>query len=134
MKENDAIKTITNSVVARWKYLLGIEEWKIKFRYTKLEDGGMGECRADPVYRKATIVFDLAEHKDKKDLLDTLRHEMLHIVHAEFEHFRDQAREYFSPAVATTLDDVYMIGAEACVRKLEGLLDRLEINLKGKQE
>jgi len=134
MKESTAIKLITKKLVNRWKYLLGIEEWDIKFRYSKLEEDTMGVCMADPQYKKATIIVDIAEHKNNEELLDTIRHEMLHIIHAEFELYREMIKDHVGANTLTTMDTVFELGAETVVRRLEGLLRKLDVNLKGYYE
>ena len=132
MDKNKALKAVTAKFVSRWKHLLSIEEWDINMRYTSLEDGTLGCCSVTPAHKYATILIDISQNKDENELLETVRHEMFHIVHAHFEGYREAAIEHLSPGVAKALDAVYSIAAEDVVLKLEHLMKKLNINVKGK--
>jgi len=134
MKESDAVKAVTSKFIDRWKYLLSIEEWDIQLRYINLEDGTLGECSVEPAHKAAVVLIDVGKHKNKNQLLDTIRHEMIHIVHAHFESYRASISKYLLPSVADVADDIFFIGAEDTVLKVEHLLKKLEINVKGYHE
>ena len=85
MNESTAIKAIAKKFIERWKYLLSLEEWDIQFRHVKLEDGTLGECGCEPAHKSATINIDIAKHKSIDEVLATVRHELIHLVHAHFE-------------------------------------------------
>ena len=70
MKETEAIKAITPKFVDRWKYLLGLRDWDIKWRYSKLEDGTYGECGVEAAHKSASIILDIEKHKNKQELLN----------------------------------------------------------------
>jgi hypothetical protein len=133
MIEKDAIKAVSSKFVDRWKHLLSIEEWDIQFRYTNLEDGTIGECSVEPAHKAAVILIDISKHKNKNQLLDTIRHELIHIAHAHFESYRSSISKYLLPSVADVADDIFFIGAEDVVLKIEHLLKKLNINVKGYQ-
>lgn len=71
---------------------LGLGWWRVDVVWRKLDEGTKGECHMHPRYRRATIELDETEHDDADDLLHTLRHEALHVLHAEFAPLLDVAR------------------------------------------
>lgn len=132
MNEVKALKAVTKKFVDRWKYLLSLEEWDIQIRYTKMDDGDLGECSAETPHKLASIVVDVAKHKDTNHLLETIRHELIHVFHAQFEHHRTVASKFAAPNVIEILDELYMIGAEDIVVKMEHLFKKLNIDVHGK--
>ena len=133
MKESIALKAVNHKFLNHWKDLLSLTEWDIQIRYTKMEDGDLGECSTETPHKMATIVVDVAKHKDAPHLLDTLRHEIIHIFHAQFEHHRSMAAKLAAPQMVEVLDELYMIGAEDIVLKMEHLLKKLDIDVHGKR-
>lgn len=133
MDEAKALKAVTHKFVDRWKYLLSLEEWDIQIKYTKMDDGDLGECDVIAAHKVATVVVDIAKHKDANHLLDTVRHELFHIVHAQFEHHRSAVTKFLTPNMVDTVDDLYMIGAEDLVLKLEHLMKKLNVDVRGKK-
>jgi len=132
MNEDKAVKAVTQKFIDRWKYLLGLDDWSIIIRYTKMEDGDLGECSVETPHKMATVVVDVAKHKNADHLLDTIRHELLHIFHAQFEHHRTLASKFAAPSMIEVLDEIYMIGAEDIVLKMEHLLKKLDVDVHGK--
>jgi len=132
MKEAEAIKAVTAKWVNHWKFLLGIDDWDVVFRYAKLEDGTLGECGVEAVHKSAGITVDIEKHKNKQELLETIRHELIHIMHAEFELYRNATIKYLTPNMIDMADDIYSIGAEGLVLKVEHMLNKLDIDINGK--
>lgn len=132
MKESKAIKAVTAKFINRWKYLLSIEDWDITFKHVKLEDGTLGECGCEPAHKSANINVDIGKHKDVNELLATVRHEMIHLVHAHFESYRNSVCKYLSPTLSDVADDIYSIGAEDVVLKIEHLLKKLDVDVRGR--
>lgn len=134
MKETQAIKAVTKAFIDRWKFLLSIEEWDIVIKNTKLEDGTLGECGCEPAHKSASINVDISKHKSVEEVLLTVRHEMIHLVHAHFESYRNSVSKYLASNVSDVSDDIYSIGAEDVVLKIEHLIEKLGIDVKGRNK
>ena len=134
MKEADALKAVNSKFVDHWKNLLSLTEWDIQFRYTKMEDGDLGECSVEAPHKMATIVVDVVKHRDANHLLDTVRHELFHVFHAQFEHHRSAATKFLAPNAVELMDELYMLGAEDVVLKMEHLMAKLSIDVHGKMK
>ena len=67
-----------------------------------------------------------------RDRLETVRHELLHIVHALFDSYRSSVIKSLAPNVVDVTDDIYILAAEDVVTKLENLLKRLDVDVKGR--
>ena len=132
MDESKAIKAVTQSFVDKWKYLLSIEDWDILFRYSKLDEDELGACMVEPHHKSAVIILDITKIKDKQELLETLRHELIHITHAHFNSYRQAVSKNLAPNVSEIADDIFSIGAEDLVLKVEHLLHKLDIDIQGK--
>jgi len=95
---------------------LGLSDWKFRVRVERIEAAiTVADCDANPMYKIATVRYDagyLADH-DEATVLNTLRHELLHVFHAE----------------ATTLTQgnvsefEFELAGESIVRRVERLLD-----------
>lgn len=132
MRETIAIKTLTRTFVNRWKHLLSIEDWDIQFRYTSLDEDELGSCSVEPHHNSAMILLDLNKIQNKKELLEVVRHELIHITHAHFNSYRQAIIPHLPPNVVTVADEIFSIGAENLVLKIEHLLKKLDINIQGK--
>jgi hypothetical protein len=67
---------------------LGLEGWEIRLFFGQPEQADqVASCDADPSYQVATITLDPARAESEEDLLDSLLHELAHVVHAPFELF-----------------------------------------------
>lgn len=132
MDQAKAQKALTPKIINRWKYLLGLDDWDITFKCVKLEDGTFGECGVEPAHKSASINIDVEKHKDATELLETVRHELLHIVHALFDSYRSSVIKSLAPNVVDVTDDIYILAAEDVVTKLENLLKRLDVDVKGR--
>ncbi len=114
-----------NIQAAMW--LLNIQQWKIHVEYRDISgpndfDGAVaGQCLANEGYKEATIIINAQEISDEEQLLNILRHELLHVAvsacyhtfrKACFEHVCDRHAENALMVVWTRCD-------EDAVRQLE---------------
>jgi len=134
MKENEAIRAVTKTFINRWKHLLSIKDWDVQLRYTTLDADELGCCGVEPHHKSAMIMVDINQIKDKQELLEVIRHELMHIVHAHFNSYRQAVEKHLPPNVVTVSDEIFSIAAEDLVLKLEHLVNKLDINIKGRHD
>lgn len=86
MMDSSAVKAIVDREWQGMARAMGLHRWKIRFDYGSLEDAA--ECERDLSYYRATIRFDPARAIDEADVLDSLRHELTHLLLAPFDQYR----------------------------------------------
>jgi len=110
------------------KYIKGIRnglqlwQWEINITYMHQEDA-LAELKIDAEYKKANIRINHDDHETEADLLRTLFHELLHIMHADFELYRDQVWETVSKRQAEVLDKSYTYACEKTVGRLLAIFE-----------
>ena len=82
-------------VVREFRYLrarLALQAWVVSIEYGTIEgnpvDGIKGMCWANPKYETARILLDPYQLEDEEDVKFTIRHEMLHLFHADIHLLR----------------------------------------------
>jgi len=114
-------KAIVKEAAKPMKMALGLHDWKLEIEWRHLE-GVMAKCRALPAERMACIEFDNDAHGTKKDLLETLLHELLHCVHAHTGLLRHGVRQHLTEECWETYEDLHIYVIECIVRSLEEML------------
>ncbi len=119
----DEARKIINDAIDPMRHVLWLGQWHMDLSYGRLDDGVMGQCRIHLTHQRAEIQFDPQSHKTKEDLLDTLRHELLHLVIAYFDHARTTVAQYLQGDPFDACDVGFTLGAEHSVRGMERVLD-----------
>jgi hypothetical protein len=111
--------------------LLGVGHWQVTVHFAALDLDPRFGTRARvftyPAYDKAVIEMDPPAFRDEADLIESLRHEVFHILLAPF----DVLMETLGPALkhddvlAETLQSVRQHACEQAVINLERLYDNL---------
>lgn len=116
----DSIRPIRDS--------LALNRWAIEVEYCSLADGLMGDVTLLHKYYRAYIRIDLQKHPNKRSVLDTVRHEMLHIVLADLELIKEVGDQAITAMESSNMfSSTFDHGVEKCVANLELLLDKLGI-------
>ncbi len=68
--------------------------WKVIVIVGREESPTMASADLNFVYQTATIRMDPMAHSDEDEFLDTLRHELLHVMHGAFEGVRGVATQF----------------------------------------
>jgi hypothetical protein len=126
--DRSEVKRIVEEALEPMATALWVRDWLILPEYGAIEDGKCGFCKADPAYMKATIRLDPAQLDDEDDVLRTLRHEILHIVHGEFAVYMNMmlcAVKEKDWRMKDVEDRAYTLACERTVARLERLLDGL---------
>lgn len=113
---------------------LGISHWDIQVDLEELEPGIIGDCSPRVKYESALIRIDPSQHHDEADIMATLVHECLHILHSPFDVAADAIRRVLqgqaaegqdSPALLL-FEELWSVSEELTVKNLE----RSYLNLK----
>lgn len=124
MESKEARKLIEKALPV-FADMLALRDFDIDVKFKKLDHGYLGQCYIDVRYAKVCINLDLAEHETEVDLLETLRHELIHIHLGEFETYRRSIEEIVTSSEARiALDKSYERAIEGAVNCVERMLDR----------
>lgn len=111
-------------------WALQLQKWNVTvvlehIGESRMEDRNFqADCEAEPSRCLATIRLDPAQIKDECDLLETLRHELFHIFHAEHDIIRRVVGQHMSKEGANSIEELLSVSAESIVRRLETFLDQ----------
>jgi hypothetical protein len=129
MKRSEA-KRIVGENIEWLRWSMNLQDWKIKVFYRELGDGDdkartvtLGQCSANVYYRWADIFINHKAHDSEEQLLDTLRHELFHVLHSEFDVYIDQVSELVSDETKPTLRISHKLAIERLVGNLERMID-----------
>lgn len=75
--------------IHRMREFLGLSDWRIWWTFGRLDDGTHAQITIYEDYQKATVTFDIEHPDDDRDLLDTIFHELAHILVSKFDVARD---------------------------------------------
>jgi len=122
----------------RYIKLFHLNDWKVTFKYNWIGEEGdltFGTCTTDPSYKHATIVINPELLEDEIELVKTLRHELIHVLHSSFDIYRDTVQKLVSSKEFDALDTVFHYACEDAVMFIENILDKeLKLPLmKGKR-
>ncbi len=126
---NKEAKKLAQDALRPMKYAMGLGEWRVTVIYDSL-NGQMGSICPDPSRRRATMKLDLQDHVDKNDLLDTIRHELLHLMHFQFEVYRKMLYQFITKPEEYAADQIWDDAIESLVFHLETMLDACGLTSK----
>lgn len=107
-----------------------LQKWEIEISLDVIDGGDRAECAADNSYTRALITIDYTKADTEADLLASLRHELIHVLHAPFETFRRAVRQLVDDENAWhAVDHVYEAAAEQTRSAIENML-RLGYGIK----
>lgn len=116
----DEVKSYVKTHIRKLRDRLSLTNLQINFDFEPIEGGAMGECQASWKYQHALIILNPGAIDDVEQLAETLLHEMLHLVHAEFRmvvEMTDQVCRSDSNE-ARLIDFAYQRACEATVRSM----------------
>lgn len=126
--DKSACKAIVDANIRRLMWETQTQDWGVTIDYGRTGiDDTIAQVEKQTKYRRATITIDHDEHDDEAHVLNSLRHELLHIVLAPFdrlvtlcEHLIGDDQKMLA-AVRACWSDVH----ETTVGNLERLLNRI---------
>lgn len=122
-------KAIIDGHIKQLRFAMGLQSWKVSFIYDHC--GGAAKdgfaTRAHVVrrgeYYQASITVDPAEFNTQHEVLKALRHELLHLFHAEFDTYDQVVQRALSENGYAGLEPVRILAIERLVYCIESLLD-----------
>ena len=125
----EEVRRICNRWIKRVRNSLFLNDWRVDLRYERCDkEHSIGECVIDFSYKTVAIRIDPDGHKTEEGVLDTLRHELLHVQHAEVDLLRDLAMKLIPTEEGR--DAYNLMHHTACERLVGQLEDMLDIGLE----
>jgi hypothetical protein len=93
--DRSAVKAIVESHLDSLAEVFGVERWCIQVNYEACDNPNHGaSCGRAVDYDKAFITIDPDKHKDEGEVVDSLRHEIEHILLSPFDLYRDAMTQH----------------------------------------
>jgi hypothetical protein len=108
------------------KRLLGVADWKIRIDFVDHSAENLcGTCDRQLPYQIAVITIDPAAHSSQRDVLDTLRHELIHVMLAPFDSYRALAIANIKPdsPMDKVEEKAWILSVESAVLAIERVFD-----------
>jgi septum formation topological specificity factor MinE len=123
------VRSIVEEAAPSMREALWLGQWHLSFVYGPCEGGSWSaQCYRKAPYRQAIITIDPARAEDRADVLDSLRHELLHCVVGEFDVYANMVQTNIDvddgPATAVE-ERAFALAVERTVNHLECVLDGL---------
>ena len=118
-------KAIVDANLKQMVWQLQIQNWRLEIDYRSLGcEGAKGQCTINTPYDRAYIELDPEAFETESEVLDTLRHELLHVVMAPFDLYHTTVFETLEGESSRKVaNHMFTHVAEQLVVKLERLLD-----------
>lgn len=116
---------IVDSHIKKMKWATMTNMWSTSFRYEFTQENNLAQTEADPSYKRAEITFNPSafENAEKEHVLDTLRHELLHLHLARLDTVMQSAVNQMTSEAAEAYIDWYHEEIEQCITSMEEMLD-----------
>lgn len=105
------------------KQFLGLDDWKIYYEFKRIATGEWAVCdTSDLDYKMATITVDMDGATADQQVIDSMFHELAHVLHADFTNYRLTSEALCSPIT----DQVQRVERRAWKHAAEGFVLRME--------
>jgi len=101
-----------------WREELPIEPWRIEVKVETLDDS-FATIDLQAEYRNAVLRVDHERHDTRRKVEQSVRHEMMHLLTAEFQMFWDLIEEELPEASRKLAERAFDQAWELVVRRLE---------------
>jgi len=119
----DACKAIVGEYALPIAQVLGLGSWSLSFEYDS-DCGNYGSVIVSADHHCAEINIDPEVHGSKAEVLNTILHELVHVVNYPLERFREYVFEHTKGATCEILDTIGLSASEQLVTAWMGILNQ----------
>lgn len=124
--DKSAVGRVVDAHMRRLMWRLQVQAWKVDITYGRPGGGRwVASCERAAPYLRATIELDPDAHADEAAVVESLRHELLHLLLAPFDQYRDLVTCALAPD--SPMDEAergaWRYAVEQTVGNLERMLD-----------
>lgn len=126
--DKSKVKSIVERYFQRFFRALDLSGWRITFFYGPIPSKSPGSASRAQIVLKtrskiAAITFNPEELCNEQEVVETLRHELLHFMDGYYEIYRDSVHEFLDDNARESTDKIFYLASEHMVLMLEGMLD-----------
>lgn len=136
--ERELAKKIIEENLEQYSHLLAVNNWTIHVFFDTIPDEAddhHGYVRANVLrkisYNIASITFDNAKFDTESELLNSLRHELMHITHAAFDLYYETVMNFIPEDAIPAMRRLYTHAAEQTVVHLQRMFDWNDLHPAG---
>jgi hypothetical protein len=123
------VKRIVEANMRPMSEALGVHHWFFNIDYHSTgNENWKASCSRNIDYHHAHIIIDPAHCHSEKDVLESLRHEMLHVILAPFDLYRDLVTQHIQEDSVEARQErrAFNYAVEQMVLRLEKMFDFME--------
>jgi hypothetical protein len=122
--DKSEVEAIARRELLRLADLLHVAHWTIDLSLdaSRLHPSSMAECERRILYDRATIILDADKHLDEADVIDSIEHELLHVVLAPFDLSWNVVSESFHGVPLEHVKTVWQYSLEQTIVTLQRIL------------
>ena len=124
--DKSEVKAIVDRNIKPMMALLGVQHWKINVLYEPCTNPNwVASCARNIAYQKATITIDPSRADSEEDVIDSLRHELIHVLLAPFDAYRGIMTSHLTQGdtLDRIEDEAWEVAIENTVLAVERIFD-----------
>ena len=99
--DRSAVKAIVDREIEPMMARLGVPHWRVSVDYGPCSNPNWkASCGRTPDYNQATITIDASLADNEQDVIDSLEHELFHVLLAPFGLYRDLVTQHVAEGSA----------------------------------
>jgi len=125
-----AARARVDDILSDMIHAMRLDHWRVDVELGAVDDSGhlLGEGVSDPRSRHVIITIDSDLHDNVKEIGNTLRHELLHVLHASFQTYRRACSHGLKRREDDIVEEVYQLASEETVMGIEAMLDAIGLD------
>lgn len=122
--DKSEVERIARRELPRLAEMLHVAHWTIDLSLdaSRLHPSNMAECERHILYNRATIILHPEKHLDEADVIDSIEHELLHIVLSPFDLSWNVFSESFTGIPLEHVKTVWQYSIEQTIVTLQRIL------------
>ena len=119
--DRSEVKKIVEDHFKFMKWDMQLQKWEIEVSFDANDDS-KAICSAEPNYHRAYINIDPSRHESAEDVVESLKHEMIHVLHCPFETYRKAVAHHLDEESFDALDEVFVMASEHTRSNIDNML------------
>lgn len=121
--DRSKLRAFVNKHIKWVRWALQLQEWQVDISIEVSEKDCAAACDTKSMYRKVDLTFDPEKTHSQEQAFSNLRHEMLHVLLAEFDLLFEAIKRVAPASELEILDVLYHNAHERAIGNIERMLD-----------
>ena len=122
--DESQVKKLVDENIKSLMLALQLQNWDISIYIEQIEGNIPARNQPEIKYRNAKIQINPLEEEYSKQVLDDLRHELLHCFHSSFETYRKAVGQLITDITFEAIDEIFKRACEETVLAIEDMLNK----------